>query len=238
MKKSVRFVTGIALLILMLLLTSIFALADEHEHIYSNTITIITPATCLREGLRGRVCTVNGCTQFTDGITVKKLEHAYDGPATCTTAKTCVNGCGRPDPDGQPLGHRPDPNSATCKTRETCSVCGAVTGGLGSHRFSEATCTTKSTCRICLKTQGELAAHKFSPATCVSPAICTVCDSTSGLPDPSKHSYKAATCTTPKMCRLCNITVGSALGHNWVDNGTTVICSRCGASRLKKPAKQ
>ena len=44
-----------------------------------------------------------------------------------------------------------------------------------------------------------------------------------------KHEWTEADCTTPKTCGKCSAVEGEALGHDWVQEGCSATCSRCGA---------
>ncbi len=205
----------------------------------------ITVATCEKEGLRGRTCSV--CGEY-EKQTVSALGHK-DSAWVVKTAATC--------------------SSQGLKTK-TCSVCGEVTDkstiAVLGHVYGEwvvdksADCTEKGLrhrdCTNCGKRLYEdigNAEHHYEwvtvrEATCTQQGLkaykCTVCGEQSETEDIdiAQHSMLENPTTIVKegcttdgysiySCRDCSYTETvrySALGHQWEHKDDTDVCSRCG----------
>lgn len=197
----------------------------DGEHDYKETV--ITEATCTKEGVSEYVCTVCG-DSYREAI--KASGHDYESKETrtpdCTkkgeityTCKVCGDSY-KEETETDPEKHDPDGGNvtleATCTTdgtlTYTCKRCGKIetqtipaTGHDYYSTLSAATCTEDGaevfTCRGC----GDTYSNAL-PAT--------------------GHNFEEATCTTPKRCVNCGLTEGSFLGHT-VYGG---VCARCGKS--------
>jgi hypothetical protein len=129
---------------------------------------------------------------------------------TCDSAKNHVI-------SGSTSGHVG--GSATCKSKKTCSCCGAKYGNYASHTGGTATCKKKAICKWCDQEYGSLADHSYSGASCLSASKCSVC----GAIEPGSV----------------------ALGHNWGGwLGASIAgqpcyeehrtCTRCGKEETRK----
>ena len=96
------------------------------------------------------------------------------------------------------------------------------------HNFSPATCKSPNTCTLCGKTEGTPIAHSYSPATCQAPKTCVSCGETEGKI--GEHKWKNANCVTLGTCEVCGITEEKTLGHNWTSSLCTddKTCRTCG----------
>lgn len=98
-------------------------------------------------------------------LTSCQCSHTSWSPATCTSAKQCLE-CGTTE--GSPLNH--NWINATCKSPKKCSACGMTEGSPLNHNWINATCKSPKKCSACGTTEGTYGSHIFS-----SNGICQNC---------------------------------------------------------------
>ena len=79
-------------------------------------------------------------------------------------------------------------SEATCETKATCTICGAITGEFAEHNWNDATCAVPKTCSVCGETDGETLSHTDN-----NPAnhICDICNAE----NVSEHNYADGYCS-------------------------------------------
>ncbi len=180
------------------------------NHVASDVWKVTTEATCLKKGLKERVC--SGCGYSYETADIAVLGHNYDN-GVVTTKATCVA-------DGV--------MTFTC-TREGCSETYTETIKAFGHKYNDGVVTTKATCEAdgvmtytctregCSKTYTEAIAalgHSYDNGTVTKQATCT---------EDGKIVYK---CTNEKCTKKTSKTI-KKLGHS-LDEGTVVEAATCG----------
>ena len=133
----------IALLLCMLVLTTLAACCREHQWAGANCLE---PKTCTECGEK-------------EG---EALGHSWK-EATCDTPKTC-SVCAATE--GEALGH--NWQDATCVAPKTCSGCAVTEGEALGHNWQDATTEDPKTCSVCAATEGEriITDARFTTAAC------------------------------------------------------------------------
>lgn len=214
--------------------------------------SVVTPATCTKEGYTTNTCTV--CGIITIDSKVEAFGHSWKD-ATCTEAQYCPV-CGMSY--GKPLGHQYVDTviKATCLsggyTIHSCSICGSVyvdtPVNATGHKWTSASCTEPMVCTACGVTSGEALGHDYEtvtvPPTCTEKGYtlhsCPYCGDSykENEVDALGHIWGDATCTEAMTCTVCGQTSGDMLGHKYTsvtkeascteDGYTTHTCSVCG----------
>ena len=148
------------------------------------------------------------------------------------TTHTCLN-CGDSYTTDFVLGTGHSWINATCTEPMTCAVCKVTVGNALGHNWKDGSCIEPKTCTTCGIMQ-EMGNHNYQAVVtapgCMSDGYTTYTCSLCGHSYrddyvlATGHSWVSASCTEPMHCVNCGVTVGTELGHNYVDS----VCTICG----------
>ena len=182
----------------------------------------------IKGGMHQRICAICGNPSSGPGEAC-----TFEG-ATCTKQGTCSK-CGATGVDSGAHSYTAFKSIGGDMHQKACANCGKLEDGSSEAcTFQGATCKTKGTCSKCGATGGPLGSHNNTAFKSIGVGmhrrVCANCGNETSDVEACTAST-TATCTKQGTCNKCGVTI-NALGHNWGSwkkdsSGHRAICSRC-----------
>ncbi len=221
--RKIFLIFGIALGILLAVLTAIFFLVRECSH--EEATGAAFPPTCTQDGRTEWKYCVRCEEILVPYETVPAFGHTPDASAVCTEDQCCIV-CG--EVLRAKASHIPG-EAATCLKGQECTVCHAELSPASEHTpGAPATCASGQYCLVCKEELAPESHVPGPPATCTDGQSCTLCGLTL---DPGGHTAEPATCTMGSYCTVCYEELSEPLSHvpgPAPTCTTNQVCTLCG----------